>query len=65
VCSSDLAIADSRYVMTGELGASWLSGGADGATCLFSDHPNLVELFKTALRNEIRLIELGEKCEEE
>lgn len=59
------AIADSRYVMTGELGASWRDGGADGATCLFSDHPNLVELFKTALRNEIRLIELGEKCEEE
>lgn len=59
------AIADSRYVITGELGASWRDGGADGATCLFSDHPNLVELFKTALRNEIRLIELGEKCEEE
>ena len=54
------AIADSRYVLTGELGDSDTE-----ATCLFSDHPNLVELFKTALRNEIRLIELGEKCREE
>jgi sugar-specific transcriptional regulator TrmB len=54
------AIADSRYVMTGDLGA----GGGE-ATCLFSDHPNLVELFKTALRNEIRLIELGETCKED
>ncbi len=54
------AIADSRSVMTGELGT------ADAeATCLYSDHPNLVELFKTALRNEIRLIELGERCREE
>lgn len=46
------AIADSRYVLTGDL------SGADGATCLFSDRENLVELFKTALRNEIRLSEL-------
>jgi sugar-specific transcriptional regulator TrmB len=46
------AIADSRYVLTGDL-----SGGAS-ASCLFSDEPNLVELFKSALKNEIRLAEI-------
>ena len=46
------AIADSRYVLTGDI-----SGGED-ASCLFSDQRNLVELFKSALRNEIRLAEL-------
>jgi hypothetical protein len=40
--------------MTGEL-----SGGA-GATCLYSDQKHLVDLFKNAMRNELRLIELGE-----
>jgi sugar-specific transcriptional regulator TrmB len=54
------AIADSRSVMTGELGTADTE-----ATCLYSDHPNLVELFKTSLRNEIRLIELGETCRED
>jgi sugar-specific transcriptional regulator TrmB len=47
-------IVDSHYVMTGEL-----SGGA-GATCLYSDQKHLVDLFKNAMRNELRLIELGE-----
>jgi sugar-specific transcriptional regulator TrmB len=47
-------IVDSHYVMTGEL-----AGGA-GATCLYSDQKHLVNLFKTAMRNELRLIELGE-----
>jgi hypothetical protein len=47
-------IADSHYVMTGEL-----AGGA-GATCLYSDQKHLVDLFKNAMRNELRLIELGE-----
>lgn len=47
------AIADSKYVITGDLG---LEGRE--ATCLFSDHPNLVSLFKTALRNEITLADL-------
>lgn len=47
------AIADSKYVMTGDLG---LEGRE--ATCLFSDHPNLVSLFKTALKNEITLADL-------
>ncbi len=48
------AIADSRFVMTGDLGDDTRE-----ATCLYSDHPNLVELFKTALRNEIRLAEIA------
>jgi HTH-type transcriptional regulator, sugar sensing transcriptional regulator len=47
------AIADSRFVLTGEL------SGGKGASCLFSDRKNLVDIFKTALKNEIRLIELG------
>lgn len=47
------AIADSRFVLTGEL-----SSGSN-ATALFSDEPNLVELIKSALRNEITLADLG------
>lgn len=47
-------IVDSHHVMTGEL-----TGGAN-ATCLYSDQKHLVDLFKTAIRNELRLIELGE-----
>lgn len=47
------AIADSRYAMTGELD---LAGRE--ATCLFSDHPTFVALFKTSLRNEIILADL-------
>lgn len=48
------AIADSRYVLT---------GGIDGpsASSLFSDQPNLVELFKEALSNEIKLITLSNR----
>lgn len=46
------AIADSQYVLTGDLGS-----GTE-PSCLFSDQHNLVELFKSALSNEIRLIEL-------
>ena len=53
------AIADSRYIMTGSLG-----DGAREATCLYSDHPTLVELFKTAIRNEIRLAGLERETEE-
>lgn len=52
------AIADSRFVMTGELGDDTRE-----ATCLYSDHPNLVELFKTALRNEIRLADLTDPAD--
>lgn len=47
------AIADSRFVLTGEI------SGGKAASCLFSDRPNLVDIFKNALRNEIRLIEMG------
>lgn len=45
-------IADSQEVITGELGA----GGS--ASCLYSRRKQLVDLFKDALRNEIKLIEL-------
>lgn len=45
-------ITDSRYVLTGEF------GGEGRNTCLYSGQPNFVELYKTALANEIKLIEL-------
>jgi sugar-specific transcriptional regulator TrmB len=51
-------IVDSHHVMTGEL------TGGDKATCLYSDQKHLVDLFKTAMRNELRLIELGENAGE-
>lgn len=51
-------IVDSHHVMTGEL-----TGGTN-ATCLYSDQKHLVDLFKTAMRNELRLIELGEDVED-
>lgn len=55
-------IADSCEVLTGDL--------ADGnnSTCLYSSKQNLVDLFKDALKNEIKLIELlpeAEKGEKE
>ena len=55
-------IADSQEVLTGDL--------ADGSnsTCLYSNKQNLVDLFKDALKNEIKLIELlpeAEKGEKE
>ena len=55
-------IADSQEVLTGDL--------ADGSnsTCLYSSKQNLVDLFKNALKNEIKLIELlpeAEKGEKE
>lgn len=53
------AIVDSHHVLTGDL-----RGGKD-ATCLDSDNKNLVDLFKSALRYEIRLIELGAALPEE
>ena len=46
------AIADSQYVLTGDVARG------SAASCLFSNQRNLVELFKRALRNEIRLAEL-------
>ena len=50
------AIADSRFVLTGDMP----EGSAD-PSCLFSDERNLVELFKSALKNEIKLAELKAK----
>lgn len=45
-------IVDSGSVLTGELGRE------EEGSCLYSRRRNLVELFKTALKNEITLIEL-------
>ena len=52
------AIADSRFVLSGE------TPSGSSASCLFSDERNLVELFKSALRNEITLADLGARKEE-
>lgn len=46
-------IVDSSEVLTGDLGPQ------DQGSCLYSKRKHLVDLFKDALRNEIRLIELG------
>ena len=48
-------IADSGRVLTGDL------SDGDSSTCLYSGKPNLVDLFKDALKNEIKLIELINK----
>lgn len=50
-------IADSKYALSGEYGNGSMN------TCLYSGQKNFVELFKTALANEIKLIMLskGEK----
>ena len=45
-------IADSHTVLTGDL------DDGDNSTCLYSCKRNLVDLFKDALKNEIKLIEL-------
>jgi len=45
-------IIDSEYVLTGEI------SGKDSDTCLYCGQKNFVNVFKEALRNEIRLIEL-------
>lgn len=45
-------IVDSSYVLTGE------AGGAPADTCLYTGQKNFVSVFKDALRNEIKLIEL-------
>lgn len=44
-------ITDSKYVLTGEYGVGSMN------TCLYSGHRNFVSLFKTALANEIKLIQ--------
>lgn len=45
-------IADSQEVLTGDLSSG------NKSTCLYSSKRNLVDLFKDALKNEIKLIEL-------
>jgi HTH-type transcriptional regulator, sugar sensing transcriptional regulator len=42
-------IVDSLHVMTGEISETGES------SCLYSDHHNLIELFKSSLKNEIRI----------
>ena len=50
-------IIDSSYALTGEL------LGKKEDTCLYTGQENFIRIFKDALRNEMRLIELtkGEK----
>ena len=45
-------ITDLSFVLTGEL------EGAEGAAALSSNRKKLLDLFKSASKNEIRLIEL-------
>lgn len=45
-------IVDSQHVLTGEIIDS------QNSTCLFSSNDNLVEVFKEALANKIRLVEI-------
>lgn len=48
-------IADSKYALTGEFG----EGSID--TCLYSGQKNFVELYKRALSNEIKLLNIQEE----
>ena len=48
-------IADSRYVLTGEYGEGSIN------TCLYSGQKNFVELYRTALSNEIKLLSMREE----
>lgn len=48
-------IIDSAYVLTGEV------EGSGNDTCLYSAQKNFVNVFKEAMSNEIKLIELAEK----
>lgn len=52
-------IVDSRYVLTGDFGQQ------TNDTCLYSGQKNFVSLFKEAMRNEIELIELRRKQNDE
>ena len=47
-------IVDSRFVLTGDIAET------SACSCLFSSSDTLVSLFKDSMKNEIRLIELGE-----
>lgn len=50
-------IADSKHVLTGELGKGKES------TCLYSGQRNFVQVFKDSMKNEIKLLELERKSE--
>lgn len=52
-CRQIRLIVDSAYVLTGEM------DGETSATCLYSAQKNFVNVFKEAMGNEIRLIELS------
>ncbi len=52
-------IVDSKYVLTGDFGES------KEDTCLYSGQKNFVNLFKDAMRNEIELIKLRSKENDE
>lgn len=51
-------ITDSKYVITGEYGEKSQN------TCLYSGQRNFVILFKNALANEIKLIQMNENIQE-
>lgn len=48
-------ITDSKYVLTGEYGEGSIN------TCLYSGQKNFVELYKSALANEIKLLAIREE----
>lgn len=50
-------IVDSKYVLTGEI------TGKNTDSCLYCAQQNFVNVFKEALRNEIKLIELNDRRE--
>ncbi|MGN1147188.1 MAG: TrmB family transcriptional regulator [Lachnospiraceae bacterium] len=50
-------IIDSTYVLTGDV------SGNSNDTCLYSDQKNFVNVFKEAMHNEIKLIELADRGE--
>ena len=54
-CTRIGVIADSRYVLTGEYGEGSMN------TCLYSGQKNFVELYRTALSNEIKLLSMREE----
>lgn len=51
-------IIDSAYVLTGQIAGRRDAGSRDDSTCLYSAQRNFVNVFKEAMSNEIRLIEI-------
>ena len=52
-------IADSKYALTGEYGEGSIN------TCLYAGKKNFVELYKTALSNEIKLLSIREETKQQ